>query len=131
MGPGNNSIHGSALIRQLGGGVVTCAGLQVMLIPKNSYSSERMQAIYGSTERGFNPINRAVTFTNEADGYNESIRKVLCDAQGNFIFENVKDGQYFVATAIAWAVAQSTEGGSLMQAVNIKGGEKQSIVLSP
>jgi hypothetical protein len=38
--PGANSIRGSALMRQVGGGVVTCAGGQVFLMPVTEAAKE-------------------------------------------------------------------------------------------
>lgn len=39
---GENTIKGSGLIRQNGGGVVTCAGQQVWLVPATDYAKERI-----------------------------------------------------------------------------------------
>jgi len=44
---GNNTIRGNALVRQAGGGVVTCAGAEVLLIPATAHATERMLAEYG------------------------------------------------------------------------------------
>jgi len=38
VAPGSNQLTGSALIRQMGGGVVTCAGYPVHLIPATPYA---------------------------------------------------------------------------------------------
>ena len=49
---GTGTISGSALIRQQGGGVVSCAGTTIMLLPATAYAAERIRALYGSTLGG-------------------------------------------------------------------------------
>ena len=50
---GTNSLSGEAFLRQQGGGVVTCAGAVVVLVPVAPYSTERMMARYGSATSGY------------------------------------------------------------------------------
>lgn len=132
---GSNMIRGSALIRQRGGGVVSCAGMEVALIPVTPYSSERISALYGSTEKGFNSAGlggRRISFENEPPEYRKLQKKVLCDAQGFFKFDQVANGSFFVASVITWKVNDYFfEGGALMQRVTLTGGETKEIVLAP
>ncbi|WP_146180674.1 hypothetical protein [Pseudomonas sp. HMWF032] len=128
--PGVNIVSGSALIRQNGGGVVTCAGLQVLLIPKTAYAAERMRVIYGNTERGYNSVYRQVAFNPEIPEYQSINRSTLCDAQGHFSFDDVADGSFFVVSQIVWNVG-GPQGGAVMQAVTVRGGESKQLVLSP
>lgn len=129
--PGVNIVSGSALIRQNGGGVVTCAGLPVLLVPQTAYATERVKAIYGNTTRGYNPITRRLSFTPDPSTYMQMTRETLCDAQGNFTFPDVADGSFYVISVITWTVANSPQGGSLMQFVDVRGGQSQQVVLSP
>jgi hypothetical protein len=128
---GVNMITGSALIRQNGGGVVTCAGLPVTLLPKTAYAAERVAVIYGNTQQGYNPAYRVVTFTPNPAEFAQYVRKTTCDAQGRFAFGDVADGEFFVETSITWQVGYSLQGGNLMQAVSVNGGEAREVVLSP
>lgn len=128
---GVNMISGSALIRQNGGGVVTCAGLPVLLVPQTAYATERVRAIYGNTNRGYNPITRRLAFSPDPSTYMQMTRETLCDAQGNFSFPDVADGSFYVISVISWTVANSPQGGSLMQFVNVSDGQSQQVVLSP
>ena len=57
---GDNTITGSALIRQQGGGVVTCAGNEVWLAPVTPYSTERVKHIYGSTTKGYSDSSKSI-----------------------------------------------------------------------
>lgn len=131
---GPNSIKGSALIRQGGGGVVTCAGQEIGLAPATLYQQERMFAIYGNFDRGYNPAfgGSQVEFQGEDPEYKYLIKRTTCDAQGFFRFDKIADGDFYVASVILWKVnPYFYEGGSLMQRVTVKGGETKEIVLAP
>lgn len=130
--PGVNIVQGSALIRQQGGGVVTCAGLQVRLVPKTAYADERVRAIYGNNTKGFTPIHLAqIAFTPDHPGYLQYTKEKLCDAQGNFQFNDVADGDFYLVSQISWVVAQRSQGGSLMQSISVRNGQALQVVLSP
>lgn len=137
---GYNAITGSALIRQNNGGIQTCAGYEVALIPATAYSSERINWIYGNTEKGYKPHspNEVIIFTPEAPGYSNTARRTICNPQGAFTFEKINDGEYFVTTTITWIIMNGIipsnhvySGGSLFQRVKLSGKNKVEIVLSP
>ena len=150
---GNNKIIGSALIRQSGGGVVTCAGIEVILYPATEYAKERIKYIYGSIEKAYRDYNQPqqryliqkrgdrlgaietipeIVFEPDYEFYHFCTRKSIGDAQGNFEFDKLKDGEYFMFTTITWNVYQlGTQGGTLMLKVKVKDGETKKIVLAP
>ncbi len=124
---GNNEIKGSALLRQRGGGVVTCAGNKVGAIPSSTYATERMRALYGNTNKGYNQT----TLVEDPDPrYWEIILTTTCDAQGYFTFRDVPDGEYYIVTGIFWEISSQNQGGTLMERVKVENGEKIEIVLS-
>lgn len=142
---GTNTIKGSALFRQRNGGIVTCAGNNVRLTPATAYAQERMRHIYGNANNGYkrspkfpnDVILRTDTsspFTHTHPRYLELARQTVCDAQGFFFFNNVADGDFFIATGITWEVVigiqTHTQGGFLMQRVTVSDGEVKEIVLS-
>lgn len=132
--PGNNTIKGSAVIRRNDGMAVTCAGVKVQLIPVTTYSTERMQAKYKSTESGYaDAVLDVTTFTNEDPAYQTfGTRDSMCDAQGYFKFDEVKDGAFYVVTAILWEAGPgSRQGGALMRKVVVSGGKTVETMLSP
>lgn len=129
LAPGKQVIKGSALMRQQGGGVVTCAGSLVYLVPATAYAQARMQAIYGNTARGRDL--GTFTFQPEQPRYMQTTRNTRCDAQGHFSFENVAEGAFFVVTSVRWVVNYSEQGGWLMHAASTVGGVNPTIVLSP
>ena len=129
---GKNTIKGSALVRQNGGGVVTCAGNEVIAIPVTQYADERMWLLYGSYQRGFRHVGMGgFVITNENPAYRSLVLKTTCDAQGGFKFGNVADGSFYVATQVKWSVGTQPQGGALMLKVNVWKGEEKEIVLSP
>lgn len=133
---GPNTISGNAVLRTVGGEVRTCAGFPVKLVPVTAYGSERMQAIYGNLNQGYMPSYAGKTFTPENPHWeNEAGRTETCDSQGNFSFTNIKDGAYYVVTAVMWGVPQSAyytaqQGGALFQRVTVSGGETKRVVLT-
>lgn len=133
---GSNTIKGSAFLKTRGGDVKTCAGNQVHLVPVTPYSTERVQAIYGTTYSGAKEIVEAsrIKFSSDAPGYMEHRLETMCNQHGDFVFNQVPDGEYFLTTGIHWEVAAQygtgLQGGVLMQRVTAEGGETKEIILS-
>jgi hypothetical protein len=135
-GQGNNTITGSAVLRTVGGDPKTCAGFAVTLTPVSTYSSEIMAQQFGSTTSGF--IHEySIKNVSPESAYFETQRSTTCDAQGRFVFSNVPDGDWFVTTKVTWGAVQggrysyvATQGGYLMQQVNVSGGQTKDIVLT-
>ena len=131
---GPNTIQGQAFMRQRGGNVVTCAGSEVFLIPRGSYSVERVSKIYGTTQR----VARHIALADTADaGYWENMRRTRCDAQGSFVFEDLADGDYFITTVVIWESPTGyqgslvTQGGSLMAPVSVDRGDTAKVIIAP
>ena len=127
---GTNTIKGSGLIRQQGGGVVTCAGNEVFLIPATAYSTERMKAIYSSAEGGLYTAGQ-IKFEPSPPEYVANMRTTKCDAQGGFVYDRVADGKFYVVSSAVWIVRDSRQGGSIMKSATLSGGETKYVVLSP
>lgn len=132
---GKNTIKGSALIRQRGGTVVTCAGCEVSLVPATGYARERMRALYDNEIKGYNSVgfgSKQIKFDSTDPKYLQLTKKTIGDAQGYFSFSNIPDGNYFIITSIMWKVNDYFfEGGNLMQYVVVSGGKTKEIVLAP
>lgn len=130
---GDATITGQAFLNQKGGGVVTCAGKQVNLIPKTTYSSERINKIYGSLSKGYKDYY-AVNIVFEPStpqNYYTYQRKTICDAQGNFKFKNVPSNkEYFIITVVTWEIDYTVQGGDLMLSVKPKSGETLEVILN-
>src|SRR5262245_52041396 len=88
MEPGENSIKGQGFLRQQGGGVVTCAGSEVLIVPATSFFREvvihvragKKPEIAEKIDPSFKPI----------------VKHAQCDAQGNFSVEKLPSGAWLV-----------------------------------
>jgi len=132
MQDGDGSVKGSALVRQQGGGVVTCAGFPVGIFPANPYSKARMTAIYGSERGGITrtPKEQSPQFTPDPPAYTALLRETRCDAQGFFRFDKLRDGDFYVIVPVIWKVGHSMQGGMLSTMVTVKRGETKEVVLA-
>lgn len=134
---GDNVISGTALLRTVGGDVKTCGGLQVNLLPDAPYSRERMLIFYRYADGGFYSIQDAgpgIIFMNEPHEYSRVGRTSVCDSQGNFRFDNVPNGSYFVIAEVTWGSPLggylSSQGGRIMKRVEVNGGDSINLVMT-
>lgn len=132
---GKNTIIGSALINQRGGGNVNCSGRKVTLIPYTEYAKERIITIYGNEFNGYKNINRfsgEIEFVNTPTDYYTYTKTKLCDSMGFFKFNEISDGKYFIHTLITWQVSNyNYQGGHLMKQVEVSNGQTVDVVLAP
>jgi len=133
-GAGQNAIKGSAILRTRGGDVKTCAGLTARLIPASAHTTEYVKNVYGPGEKGLeNPYawlaKRALN-----GGVADYVRTTTCNPQGEFGFSGLPDGKYYVEANVSWEApsryGMTPQGGNLVSAVDLKGGETKSIVLT-
>lgn len=129
--PGPNTLKINAFMRQQGGGVVTCAGAPVMLVPATAYADERMNSLYGP---GFSGVGfsagQPVTFVPNEPGYKLAQRETICDAQGNAVFERLTEGRFYVITAVLWNVGNARQGGYLAKRIEVRNGLTGTEILS-
>jgi hypothetical protein len=134
-GTGTNSLAGTAIVRSDSGSVKTCAALPVMLFPVSAYAVERMRALYGNDEEGFNPIvgGRPADFADDDPRYLAAARTLRCDARGRFAFGALPDGDYFLVAQVTWKEGRYLvleQGGYLMQRVHVQTGESKNVLLA-
>jgi len=131
---GNSLIEGQAFLNQKGGGVVTCAGKNVSLLPVTEFASERMMILYKNIERGYLNYTAAtmIKISPEAPPeYYSTGRQARCDAQGNFKFKNLPAGkEFYITTTVMWEVDYIPEGGYLMLKVKTKANEIIEVILN-
>lgn len=120
---GTASISGQAFMRQRGGGVVTAAGEQILLLPATSYTREvtdRMLAGEPQTAAG--------------SSIKPYTRTTIADADGRFTFSNLASGAYLVLAVVRWEAPTrhglAAQGGGLKQEVSVGNGEKASIIMT-
>lgn len=126
---GANSVSGIALMKA-GGATHTCAGQSANLIPDSAYARARMAAIFGSEARGMRASSLGpVKFERDDPLYVSTLRTTRCDGSGTFSFARVPDGIWYATTSVKWQGASQTEGGSMMQRVELRGGRQVKVSL--
>jgi hypothetical protein len=109
--PGGSSVIGQGFLRQQGGGVVTCAGNRVIMMPATSFYQVWVMIFRrGKTPQIQDPVNPV---------WRSAIKVSQCDAQGNFSFAKLPKGAWFVATFVQWIVAGVEQGGTLLREVTL------------
>lgn len=140
MKPGKNTIIGNSFLRMRNGGIITCAGYKVTLIPVTAYAEERMLMLYNNKTKGFNPLVyngqhlRKYQFEPEWAAYSDFTKETMCDSSGNFKFNNIADGSFYILTNVNWETPSQyntiMNGGTLMEKITVKNGETKEIVIS-
>lgn len=92
---GTNTLVGSSVIPQQGGGVLTCAGRQFDLIPATNLARARMRALHKNENAGFVSVVGTPKLSPPPKEYIELRHNTLCDAQGFFRFERTADDDFF------------------------------------
>lgn len=118
---GANAIKGQAFLIKRGGGVVTCAGRPIFLAPDSPYFREIATiAVSGSKP----------DFPHARGGPEDVIRHTTCDAQGNFGFANLPDGNYILMAEVRWMVGDATQGGPMWMPRGLSGGVQKRVIMS-
>jgi len=131
-GTGTSKLEGSAFLRTKGGAVKTCAGYEVQLLPYSSYAAERMKFIYGSETSGhmFGP-RRAWKFNPDEPDFYKSLKKTVCNANGEFEFRDLPAGDYYTIAKVTWDIGKVfDEGGTLMRKVSVASNATETVTLT-
>lgn len=133
---GTATINGSALMRTVGGDVKTCAAQAVNLIPDSPYARERMTRMFGGPDgAGYMAARRVPPLPPADSAYASAVKQDVCDSQGNFTFDHLAAGKYYVTAQVTWGIPTRyftmTEGGMLMMPVVVTEGATKKVVLTP
>lgn len=124
--PGDNAISGR--IAYAGGGRTwACAG-SVGLTPETSWTRQRFQTLYGSTQRAAIPVAivRERSVSEASSDYQAFVRSTTCDSQGRFRFDNLPMGSWFIITPVT---SNGAEPVVLMRRVTTRGGQVADVTL--
>uniref|UniRef100_UPI003340D977 hypothetical protein n=1 Tax=Castellaniella defragrans TaxID=75697 RepID=UPI003340D977 len=138
MQPGGGVLRGNAFMRQQGGGVVTCAGSDVMLIPVTDYATERLSRVYGHAPGAGetvysdirNLLGERIEFSPDFPAYKEIARTIKCDGKGEFTFTAIKDGDYYVLTHVLWQVGALRQGGALAARAKVNNAASDILIMN-
>ncbi len=128
---GSNTVTGQGFLTQNGGGVVTCAGQNVLMYPDTEYFNQRDS-----------DIAKGCQLPNESNVTNNFFKSSQCDAQGNFDFYKIPAGNYLISVNVSWNVSSiksignyyytdnQTQGGPLRKKVTVRDGEINKFIIS-
>jgi hypothetical protein len=128
--PGSNTIQGSVFRRKLNGSVTTGAGEVVYLVPATAYAEARIAALYPQGK--IRTVNAQPVEAAPAD-YERLTRETKADRKGDFTFERVRPGRYFIATRLIWFEPRFADplGGQIYERVEVRGeNQTVSVILS-
>lgn len=129
---GENAIHtvsGSGFLRQVGGGIVNCAGNPVNVVPKmptSAYESELNRLPW----RVKAATPRDLAFTRDASRLKAISRSGYCDVDGKFEITGLTPGVYTVSTEISWVIPKICGSGAYTYRCDSKQGGMRSTSVS-
>lgn len=123
------TVTGRAYLITQSGKVVNCHGDDVLLIALTPNTRERMSGAFKGAETGY--ASRIVVEGALDDKRLDSLeRRASCDAGGNFRFEHVASGQYFILAKVYWSVRWGRYGGGVLQSITVDKAEQNRLVLT-
>ncbi|WP_416307366.1 hypothetical protein [Neptunicella sp. SCSIO 80796] len=131
---GSATLSGKAFIRLEDGSYKGCAGFNIELLPVTPYSSERIFKTYGSNQQGQILLSQnPPSFTPDAKAYHEMEIISQCDQNGEFHFNNIKAGEFYVMAFIIWEEQQHgknlKKGGGVMHYIRLQDHQPQHILM--
>jgi hypothetical protein len=132
--PGNATVTGQAFLRLEDGSLKSCAGFNIELLPAGKYANERIQKTYRNNEQGQILLEEnPPKFTPDVPAYHEMLLKGACDQRGEFRFEQVPAGEYYVMAFIIWEDTRSDPGrktgGGVMKRIRVTPGSQVMVRL--
>lgn len=122
--PGRGVITGQAFLRDSSGqpNVRYAAGETVRLIPATTYAQTRIKNFYGSVK--FLPA-ASIPKVEPDRQYASLTRTTTTESNGQFTFENVAPGHYYLTTQLIWTPKDSRapQGGAMYEEVTLTGKE--------
>jgi hypothetical protein len=127
---GTGRVEGSLFLRSYRGRVVRGAGVEVELVPVTAYAEERIGLIYGRDK--YRPVLLVGRTTPPDPDYETYKRKTKADIKGDFVFDHVAPGDYFVVGSVTWPDPGSMlpGGGFIYDRVTVMNNGTAKVVLS-
>ena len=120
---GQGSIKGIAKFKSKSGVVRFGKEFRIELMPYSLYTEERLNKIYENNQAGHVYVEDGIPkFTPDPKGYHDT-KKTMCDKDGNFEFNNLPPGDYYVIAFMLW----DQTGGGIMRHVMLSENEAKTI----
>src|SRR6187431_1864356 len=111
---GTGSIKGNAKFKSKNGELQYGEQFRVELMPYCLYTEERLKNIYANKNLGYIYLEDGIPrFTPDPEGYHETI-KTYCNKNGDFEFDNLPSGKYYVIAFMIWENKDVKTGGGIM-----------------
>ena len=122
-GKGTATIAGQVFLKPAGGNVRFGAGDTVSLIPVTPYTTEAMTASRSDESPSLDPRLQ------------KYIRRVVADGDGDFEFQNIPPGSYYIQCPIFWDVQvgygnRERAGGFVYAQTQVNGGETIRVMVT-
>lgn len=130
--PGSATVEGVARVGL--SAVRTCAGAEAQLVPDSAFATAMMRTVFGNSTRGYVTLASSPPYPrNIPPDFAKSIRRVACSPTGEFRFEAVPAGTWFVFANAIWREGDEAtpRGGSLMKRVDVAERATVRVVLEP
>lgn len=123
---GTGAVTGQVFLRTMVGEVRYGAGSDVWLNPVTSYSTHWFQNDYSR------PGTKLMPADPRQDDY---IIEVQADGHGNFRFDNVPPGDYYLTSEVVWHVplgqfSSTAQGGVISKRITVENGEEVRVMLT-
>lgn len=123
---GTGVVTGQVFLRTVGGEVRYGAGSDVWLNPVTSYSTHWFENDYSK------PGTRLMPPDTRQDAY---IPETQADGHGNFRFENVPPGDYYLTSEVVWHVplgrfSSTPQGGVISKRITVENDSETRVMLT-
>ena len=128
------TLDGAAAFRTPAGGVGSCAGQSVLLMPDTPESRARIIALYGPGPHVAAPVTVVKTRQARLGPPPTSLIAfpTQCDPTGRFGFQDLRAGEYFLIARVRVRPAPSgQEDLVILQRLTLRTGEARQVELSP
>ena len=150
--PGTNQITGRINADLPNQSRVTCANREVSLVPATAYAREWARQFYETDSGRYGTLDAAYRLDSRekdlhfvgAESFYATTRVTRCDQDGEFVFDQVGNGEFFVVAETRWlgryhdyydfmySTNQSQEeDGSVMERVRLTGGDSIDLDWEP
>jgi hypothetical protein len=122
LAQGTSVIRGQVLLREKGDAPIPCSDTPMIATPATTYFRQVIRlAAMGQMPLVGDDID---------PDYRSIVHIARCDAGGNFAFDGLPPGDWFVVATVNWAVRSAPEGSLLYYRLRLKKDETIQIVMT-
>lgn len=119
-GSGSGMVTGQLVVVDSDGKIRVGEGAHITILPVTSYTREMVERVIGDGDNLADSDPRLKEF----------VRLKTTDDNGNFVFDHVRSGQYFVSGLVEWGDADNTEYQWACERVTVGNGQTVHLKVS-